>query len=118
MPLGGGEAPCLPGAIGAGLRGRRAANGCRTRRLLPRALPGSPLARVPLPRPRTEDQHQPRVRLGPDLVPLLRIEVREQPGAARDALPAAVDLDLALRHQQVGALVNLVLLELLARGEA
>src|SRR6266566_2813738 len=72
---------------------------------------------MPLPRPRAEYQHQPRVRLRPHLVPLVRVEVRQEPGAAGDVLAAALDLDLAVRDQQVGALVDLVLLELLARGE-
>ena len=70
-------------------------------------------ARVTVPGPRREHDQQARVgdRLG--RVALVRVE---HGGAARAAgLPA--ELDLAVDHDHVGALVDLVVLQFLARGE-
>src|SRR5437764_9953808 len=73
------------------------------------------LARVPLARPGTEEQQQPgAVARGPDPATLVRLEVGHEAGAALGRVAAVVDLDLAIGHHQVGALVRLMLLELLA----
>src|SRR4051812_18190320 len=74
--------------------------------------PGA-LARMALARPRREQQHEARVLLGGHLVALVRLEVRGEACAARLRAVAGRQFDLAVGHEQVGALVNLVVLELL-----
>src|SRR5262249_7875930 len=72
-------------------------------------------ARVPVAGPRREHEQQPRVADGAHLVALARVEDREETGAARDrVVRPARDLDLALDDDEVRALVDLVVLELLA----
>src|ERR687898_2092785 len=78
-------------------------------------------ARVPLARPGRQEQQQAGVAGGTHLVGLLRIEVRDEARTARDRGPdsraALLDLALARRHDDPRALVDLVLLELLARRQ-
>src|SRR5919109_1741924 len=78
-----------------------------------RALRASP-ARMPLARPRREEQEQPGVARRSDLAPLVRLEVCERPRAARRGLSALLDLDLSVDHYQPCAFMDLVLLELLS----
>ena len=54
---------------------------------------------------------------GPDLVALARVEHEEEPRAARGRALGAVDLDLAVDDDDVGALVDLVVLQALAGRE-
>ena len=77
----------------------------------------SPRARVPLARPRREHQQQPRVALRAHLVALLGVEHRDEARASADAAAVRVDLDLAVDHDEVRALVHLVVLEALAGGQ-
>src|SRR6266576_2743206 len=73
---------------------------------------------MPLPRPRAQEQEQRGAAARrAHLAPLVGREVRHEPGAARLALAAVVDLDLAVGDDQVRALVGLVLLQLLAVGQ-
>src|SRR4051812_43858024 len=74
-------------------------------------------ARVPQARPRSQDQDQAGVARRPDLVTLLRIPVRDRARAGRLGIAAPRQLDLTVGHDQVRVLVDLVLLELLARGQ-
>src|SRR5829696_8400217 len=68
-----------------------------------------------IPRPRREDQQDPGVLDRRHLMPLGGVEDREQPRAARRPLAiGGIDLDIAVDHQHPGALVDLMLLELLA----
>src|SRR6476661_1969204 len=67
-------------------------------------------AGVAVARPRSEHEQQAGVGSGAHLVPLARLEDRQEPGT-----PGGIaDLDLALDHDHVRALVDLVLLERLA----
>ena len=78
------------------------------------------LARVAFAGPGSQHQQQPRVAGGAHLVALACLEVRHEARRRRSgpgALPAAADLDLAVDDDQIGALVDLVLLELLGRRE-
>src|SRR3954453_21631110 len=82
------------------------------------ARQASALGRVARSGPWRQQQHEPRVGLGRDLVALGALEVGQEPRAAR--LRAAIvgrDLDLALGHEQIRALVHLMVLELLAARE-
>src|SRR6185312_3866895 len=75
-------------------------------------------ARVPVAGPRSEHEQQPRVGLGPHLMALAGVEHREEPGAGPDGVAvAATDVDLALDDHEMGALVDLVVLEQLARRQ-
>src|SRR5438309_1614525 len=67
--------------------------------------------------PWRQDQRDAGVGLRSDLAALLGLEVREEARTTADGLAALVDLDLAVGHHQVGALVGLVLLEQLARRQ-
>src|SRR5262245_52468821 len=67
-------------------------------------------ARVPVPGPGRQHEQQPRVRAGAHLVALVRIEHGQQARAAGDRAVAAGDLDLAVDDDDVGPLVDLVLL--------
>src|SRR5215210_1404491 len=70
---------------------------------------------MPGARPRREQEEEPRVAASADLVALVGIEDGQQPGPPGDALTVvALDLDLAVDHDQVGALVDLMVLQLLA----
>ncbi len=65
-------------------------------------------------------QHEQQPRIGPraDLVALAGLEDREEPRAAADRVAAVgPDLDLALDHDELRALMDLVLLERLARRQ-
>src|SRR5947209_3492005 len=72
------------------------------------AVPG---AGVPGTRPGSEDQEQARGARGPDLMALLGHPVRERARACLRGLPSLLELDLAGCYDQVGVLVDLVLLE-------
>jgi hypothetical protein len=72
---------------------------------------------VPLPRPGGEHEQQPRVLLGADLVALVRVEDRREAGTAADAAAVGVDRHLAVDHDKVRPLVDLVVLEALAGGQ-
>src|SRR5215207_29692 len=72
------------------------------------------LARVPLAGPGRQEQYDARVARGAHLVALVGVEVRDEPGAAGDRRPVLLELDLAARDDHPGALVDLVLLKLLA----
>ena len=61
-------------------------------------------------RPRGQDEQQPRVAARADLVALGGVEDRQQARAARDGLLARDDVDLAVDDDQVGALVDLMVL--------
>src|SRR5215210_7090258 len=67
--------------------------------------------------PRREDEEQPRVAARADLVALTRAEDVERAGAARGGRAAGRDVDLALHHDEMGALVDLVVLQRLAGGQ-
>src|SRR4051812_11641521 len=84
-----------------------------------RALPGPlvALARMARTRPGSEDQQQARVALRRHLVALLRDPVRHRADARRPAFAVLAQLDLAIYDDQVGVLMDLVLLQLLARRE-
>src|SRR3954447_10985726 len=84
-------------------------------RALPVALVA--LARMPRTGPRSQDQQQARVAFRRYFVTLLRDPVGQCPGARRLALAVLAQLDLAIDHDQVGVLMDLVLLQLLARRE-
>src|SRR5215218_6939039 len=72
-------------------------------------------AGVPVARPRGEHEQQPRVAPSAHLVALAGGEDREEPRPAGHAVAApARDLDLAVDDHEVGALVDLMVLELLA----
>ena len=71
----------------------------------------------PSPGHGAQDQHDPRVGGGADLVALVRVEMREEARPAGFDSPVVLDLDLARRHDEVRPLVHLVLLEQLAGGE-
>src|SRR5215218_8495735 len=75
------------------------------------------LAGMPLARPRGEQEDDARVGLGAHLVGLLGIEVGDEAAAAGDAAAVLLDLHLARRDHHPGALVYLMLLEPLARGQ-
>ena len=70
-----------------------------------------------LPRPRGEDEQQARIAARADLVALAGAEDGQQTRAAAVALVARDDLDLSVDDDQVGALVDLMVLERLAGGE-
>ena len=70
-----------------------------------------------LPRPRGQDEQQPRIAARPDLVALAGIEDRQQARPTGDRVVARDDVDLAVDDDQVGALVDLMVLERFARGE-
>src|SRR5688500_9068854 len=72
---------------------------------------------MPLARPGREEQQQARVARGAHLVPLLGVEVRDEAGPARNRRAALLDLDVARGHHDPRALVHLVVLEPLARGQ-
>src|SRR5207253_9522358 len=65
--------------------------------------------RVTAARPGREQQQEARWACGAHLVPLLRGQLDEHPDAAACALPGGVHLDLAVEHDEPGALVHLVL---------
>src|ERR687889_785231 len=75
------------------------------------------LAGMPLARPWGEQQDDACVGLSAHLVELLGIEVSKNPAPARDAPAVLLDLHLARRDHHPGALVDLVLLEPLARRQ-
>src|SRR3954447_868597 len=67
--------------------------------------------------PRREHEQQARVAAGAHLVALAGIEDREQAWSAAQRVAVALrDVDLARDDDEVGALVHLVVLELLAGG--
>src|SRR5947209_4078124 len=72
---------------------------------------------MPDARPGREQQEQPRVAARADRVALAGVEVGDQPGAALFSAADGGDLGLAGDDDDVGALVYLVLLELLARRQ-
>src|SRR4051794_5961863 len=74
-------------------------------------------ARVPVARPRGKHEEQARVRTGAHLVALCGVEHREQAGPAGQRAPVVRDLDLAVDDDEIGALVDLMVLELLAGGQ-
>ena len=74
-------------------------------------------ARVAVAGPGGEQQQQAGVGAGADLVALVWIEHCEEAWPARFAAAVARDLDLAVDHEQPGALVDLVLLERLPGGQ-
>jgi hypothetical protein len=82
-----------------------------------RGASGVARAGMPVAGPRREHEQQPRVAAGADLVALAGVEDREEARTAGHGLAAARDLDLAVDDEQVGALVDLVVLELLARRQ-
>src|SRR6185295_14669971 len=94
-------------------RGRAGSRGCRRAALL---CPG--LRRVPFAGPRREHEENPRVILGAHLVPLLGRRERESawPGLERFAT-RILDLDPSVDDDDPGALVHLVILQLLTGGE-
>src|SRR3954464_5113234 len=100
-----GRDPSRPAIIAAGRAVLRRRAACRA------------LAGMPLPRPRRQHQHDPRVGLRGHLVVLPGLEVGEEARAAGLRPAVRGQLDLALCHEQVGPLVDAVLLELLARRE-
>src|SRR5918997_1697871 len=67
------------------------------------------LARMPLARPRSEEQQHAGVARRAHLVRLLRVEVGHEPGPARHRRAVLLQLDLARGHQDALALVQLVL---------
>src|SRR3954451_3365057 len=69
---------------------------------------------MPGPRPGREDQKQARIAAGRDLMAFLRDPVSHESRAAALAL---TELDLAVDHDQIRMLMDLVLLELLAGGQ-
>src|SRR5918992_5206628 len=78
-----------------------------------RSLSASP-ARMPFAGPGREHQDQAGVLCRAHLATLVRLEVKEQAGAAGDRPLALLDLDLTVGHDEPSALVHLVLLERLA----
>src|SRR5215217_178596 len=69
---------------------------------------------MPRTGPGREHEQQPRVAAGAHLVALAGVEHRQQPGAAGHGVRLALrDLDLALDDDEMGALVHLVILQLL-----
>ena len=64
-----------------------------------------------------QDQHDPRIAQRPHGAALVGREVGQQPATARHRAGVLGDLDLSVGHEQVRALVYLVLLELLAGRE-
>src|SRR4051794_7100613 len=70
-----------------------------------------------LARPRRQEEQQPRVGFRAHLVALVRIEVREEPRPRARRRAVLGDLDLAVVDVQPGVLVDLVVLEHLARRE-
>src|SRR4029079_8454990 len=82
------------------------------------AASGVARARVPVAGRRGEDEQQPRVAASAHLVALARVEDREEARAAGHRIAgAAMALDLALDDDELRALVDLVVLEQLARGQ-
>src|SRR4051812_21173618 len=69
------------------------------------------LTRMALARPRRENQNQTGIADGPDLAPLVRLKVRQEPGGAGLGLAAMIHLDLPVGDEEIRALVNLVVLE-------
>src|SRR3954470_5929526 len=70
---------------------------------------------MPGPGPGREHEQHPRVAVGTHLVALARVEDGEQARAAGHGVAVALrDLDLARDDDEVGALVDLMVLELLA----
>src|SRR5215217_6075898 len=72
------------------------------------------LAGMPLARPRSEEEEEPRVARGAHLVGRLGLEVRDEAGTARHGRAVLLDLHLAGGDDEPGALVDLVLLEALS----
>src|SRR5437868_5185145 len=70
------------------------------------------------PRPRRKHKHHPGVGQGADRAALVGLEVRQEPGPSGHGLGILGYLDLAVGDKQVRPLVNLVLLELLPRGQS
>src|SRR6478672_8646660 len=68
------------------------------------------VARMPGSRPGRQHEQQAGVAQGLDLVPLLRRPVRHRAHGCGLALALLTQLDLAVDHDQVGVLVDLVLL--------
>lgn len=68
-------------------------------------------------RPRREDEHEPCVGERSHRPALVRTETGEEARATRDAAPALGDLDFTAGDEHVGALVHLMLLQLLAAGK-
>ena len=107
-----GAGPCRVGFARAVHAGRRPPR--RDRRAgAPRATLGVAGAGMPVAGPRREHEQQPGVADRADGMALAGIEDRGEPRPAG----RAGELDLALDHDDVGALVHLVLGELLARLE-
>src|SRR4051794_20531887 len=75
------------------------------------------LAGVPLARPWRQEQEQARIGLRAYLVTRVGLEVGDEAGAPGDRGAVLLDLHLAACDHQPGALMDLVLLELLAGGE-
>src|SRR5207247_153563 len=82
-----------------------------------RAKRSGPLAGVSLAGPRREQEQQPRVAARAHLVALGRVEDGERAGAGGGALAVLNQFDLALHDDQLRALVDLMLLQRLARGQ-
>src|SRR4051794_1243342 len=75
------------------------------------------VARVPRPGPRREHQQQAGIAGRPDLVTLLGNPVRDGPDPCGLGVAALLELYLSVDHYEVGVLMDLVLLELLAGGQ-
>jgi len=72
---------------------------------------------VPLARPGRQQQQQARVANRAHLVTFFGVEVGDEARPARDRRAVPVELDLPARHDHPGALMDLVVLELVARRE-
>src|SRR3954447_18086448 len=68
-------------------------------------------------RPWRQHEQQPRIRGGAHLVPLMRVEDSGESRAAAYGLSSVLDLDVAVDDDQIRPFVDLVLLQLLARGQ-
>src|SRR5947208_14496008 len=71
-----------------------------------------------LTRPRHQNHQETRVARGTNLAALIGVEVKKEAGTAPgDAASGFLDLALAIGYHAPGALVDLVLLKLLAAGQ-
>ncbi len=72
---------------------------------------------MPLARPGGQDEQQPGIAVRADLVALGGVEHREQARSTGHAVVARDEIDLPIHDDQVGALVDLMVLKRLARGQ-
>src|SRR5919199_6713944 len=74
-------------------------------------------AGMPLARPWRQEQQQAGIARGAHQAALLWVEVGDETRAAGDRGGVVFDLDFAVRDYEPGTLVDLVLLQLLSRGQ-